>query len=1810
MTLRASFIWKNPDSTSNLNERLERVVNRGVIFGGNVVPGIGLNVVVDPSVAISFDGMTVVEDAPQTLPVLANEKNYIVLWAKYNAGGSPATPTLEWHSYKEADYLVHAQKDYLIVYCVADIPPAAVSVTPNDLYFDYRDEINPLGRDWYRGTAATPAALPVPPPHINRVGDFYFVLSDRTFHFWTGTAWSPLNTGSYNTETTLMNHMLVESQHERNVEGSGVVAGPRPNSAGNYASDTEILIVETPTVADQIGFDSFTADVNGHRVELHGQYVTMDPKPGIGERYDIIFLEVWREYIDPSAAVPEDIRYDRNPDGTLKYTISEVDEKLQKLEWQQGIPTAPPADNFNLNPIDADDHGWNVLRYRLGTASNLTATTLALYNPGHANVASDCTNIDGNPFTGQPAGSTADDRIWVAPAAVSSVDGYSWAIPLFVVKRTSLEVIPNAIQVFRDGVRFVFPVYPVADVSHSARKAIDSVYLKEETPFGVNHYPYDEPSGFLTGMDHVMQTGAFPTNLVVYDEQVKVRVRGIEDWLEFPCGPQLTMPSAPTAVNGWARNLVYLKMNITLYDNADGTANSEYLVSRRHRPYIPSNSSGTIRGQGWKRGYVQWQLVAEDLGNNDYLDEADAMVAAGWTRGDVTMAGSGAQYEDGGIWSKSIAIDADDRIHPFLAEWAIPIAVIHRKNTQPWAFDTNPNGSGAGRPDGLTDPDRVYPDDLVDLRHEVGIEEHELEERLKRDIDRMMKGQLRTRLANKHLGAGGTTGEVAGARILQADALGAVGGAAQLSAPDGVRKIWSDAREFYPVSIEFDILASSSGDLYNYNHAGTQGTLQIRAPGFPTAYAQIVRHTPAMLYTGADEGSIAYLKFYGPPCWTTQQERLLTTGNPVHPSPAAAKWIDSSGTPPVVVPPVPAGTEDEISFYYYPDITRPYTGGQGFDVTVTDAKGRAIEMTGEIDTTGITSGTAVLTWWVHFDRSFTGSNYSANYGLSGIPDTVHKVVKDPGGTDEELHVGPMYTTVRKPIVGTSITITDADVTAASGISGTVTLMGVDRLSAVAEDPTVLLGPATVTMNDARDTIVVDFGAGVFTGSVDMPVFFSTSDMNKWVEVGRGGKSVQAYFEWEELDIDHTVPAPSGDFSYSIGGATWRNVSVGGNTTSEAMPICWTRAALGADWNLVRNVPIGVLPETTEAGHEHSNLVSYKSDDFSQYALVIVPAHKALSTAASDRCVIHYTYTPYQGLSSDGEQQATIGTALPKCKELLHGKVEANSDFYVSQSGACSYFSGVDSWTGIPANHVGLGAASALLGSARFEMYNETIVVKGIQGGGTTDLTSRVLANHTCNAASMLRMPFPINTSMFASAYHTGAMNFDFDPARAGVASGYRCYAPGYEPVAPPSVPVPRIDQFVNSLTPLCTVGAPAQQEEGAVITPFMYTAGPYTTGELTTSRWETSGAAQQLDLYIDPRVKGSQVVKRLAVYADIDEFLTLWFTTLWENNGKQLPISGGSTLPSKYLTPVGSADPKWTSLQDLTLAGARRDVYYTVNPGSIIEWYLANSDNANRVNTATLVSYVQPAANDGYIYGSYAAIDTEEVYNKNTGTEAEFHVGRVTDIVTIPFGSSAHRRLLTWATGAVFFPEPATLEDSQSIGVTSLKGLQIEYPAWSPATIATLEGLLTATSDSRNAGRGIYLSGVGGASISYRYNMPVLVPGTGTPLADVCKDAHLLLDNNDLTPGAYPYMPGEPLFSDSGRVYYSSDHGGPMAYVCFGLLVNPTADTYKNQLVIQMSGGPTGGVGAASGAYTQDDLDGTAIDAFWPKGRPLLKSKK
>jgi hypothetical protein len=1747
MALTTSFKFRNADSTKDLNARLRRIVSRGIIVGGNVTSGVGLTVDIDPFRAVSFDGMVVLDEAGKSgLVVVDGVTNVIVVRAKYNELGSPTTPTLAYQVLEESVYNADPEKDFLIVFAKVSPPAFAVTVAAADIDFTERDEINALGRNQFRGNVANAAALPTPTSPTNRVGDFYFVDADNTFYFWTGSAWEALNTGSFNSEVSHMNDTLVQAEIRRYVDGSGVISGDRQTAGKSYSSALEVGIIEQPSIADQISVDAFSAYVNGLYVQTYARAVSLPTKPGVGTRFDLIFLEVWRE----SVSSPQTYAYGRNPDGSSTYDIDEVDTQGAEVLWSPGLA----GNNFDLPEIESRDHAWVVTKWRLATIENVTSD--ALYRPGENAVASLGLNIDGNAFA-TPAGTGIDPRIWMADAVTTSIDDKSWAIPLLVIRRQSTEdfTIANAVKIFRSGVRHVFPVYPVVDVSHGSREMLDTSFRREPANANTDALPFGEPSGFLdTIRTYAVQSGVGANTITIKPagQRMHVRFRGLEDWINPADDIDLGTPPGV----GYERTFVYLKMNITLYaDEETAPTTTPYsAVSAIHRPYIPSDVLGPS-DQGWKRGFVTYTVEVANLGAANILDTDDAMANEGWSRGDLSLPAA-EQYEDGGIWSRAITIDGDDRIHPHLTEWAIPLVLVHRRNSGVWNFNTNPNGTTASRPDDRTDATIIHEDDLVDLR-QLADTKVDFNELLEESLDRLTKGQLRTRLANKWAGTG-TGGTVAGSRILQSDHTSSTSPAAAFKMPtaDNMRRMWSDAREFQVVSRSFPLNAnfSDSENLIDYT-SGT-GQLVLRSPA---SLAYMVRGMPAVFYVDSDEGSGTYLEFNGPPCWSTRQD-----DGQAFPSPVRSKMIDTTT----------GATTDLFGAGIYED----------FSVTATDAQGRATEMTGTVPG-GPFAATdiAVLSWWVHYDRSLVAP-FNGNYGLAEIPDQVWSAeLNHIGGPAEELHIGTLYTTVRKTLAAsTTIVITDTDVQTASGVSGTTfTLVGVD-LTKIYFDGAASQ-PTSTTMNVARDTITITI-APAFTGDVDVVVFFRTDDVDKWIEVGRGSKSVRAIFEWNETTLDNASD-PDNPAALDLGNDVWQDAEVAGDHTS--MPIVWTRN--GADWTL-RSV--------SAEGYRNSNMMDIDinaSGVGDQFSLVIFPVHRTLTNAIGDEFIVNYTYTPYQGLSGDGGGTVVAATALAKIKPMLHGTIEENSDFHATQSGPASYFGGVDTFSGVPARPHLPDLNNLQMTISRFGDYNDTMLVKtNLRGSG--DLSHLQRGREYLNTAAVLRLPFPANPAMISGTYHLGVMEFDLDPGREGASAGFFSYAPGY----PGATTLPAVghtalqrDQYVNGLTRLAVRGEAKQQTESTYIpaSTYGFREGVATVDLGIAGIFSISGAGAVGQFWgrVDT-VRGSTLARAL-IRATVDKEPPT--PTAGRGTGVDVRnVSGPSTAsdrdttaPASYLL-AGGTELLKSSVNAIVDGVSSQDVFICCIPGSILQYLQsADLDNAHPVIQSDFSLGGAPLNN--FLFGTHLLIDSERSVYRHGQNPHESTTN--VDLIRLPLSSGNSRSIS---------------EGRHISSRTSLRGLLVEYPStWSGSVLTSLEAFWQASTTRR----GLYYG-----STEIRQNLPMLVPGSGTELSHMLQDGSVsaLLDIDDTAPLTFPYMPADPIFASSNRMYDSFDHGGPIAYVFYSVVINPTDDDLHGRAVMQISGGPTGPsrASAFTTTYTPDDLDGTAIDAFWPLYRPLIKS--
>src|SRR5579885_2764514 len=184
MPLRPLLVYKNADSTQDLNDSKKGFLGKGIYSGGAVdlVPG-QLQVTISPFIASGFDGMMVREDVDtHTFTVTANQTQRIVLRAVYVSGGPP---TLDMEVISEANFATDPQQQYLITFCQLVIPLGASQVLSSYINLNVRDDIDPTQRLTWRSPVATSASLPLPPTVDTRVGDVRVTVD--TFRTWIYT---------------------------------------------------------------------------------------------------------------------------------------------------------------------------------------------------------------------------------------------------------------------------------------------------------------------------------------------------------------------------------------------------------------------------------------------------------------------------------------------------------------------------------------------------------------------------------------------------------------------------------------------------------------------------------------------------------------------------------------------------------------------------------------------------------------------------------------------------------------------------------------------------------------------------------------------------------------------------------------------------------------------------------------------------------------------------------------------------------------------------------------------------------------------------------------------------------------------------------------------------------------------------------------------------------------------------------------------------------------------------------------------------------------------------------------------------------------------------------------------------------------------------------------------------------------------------------------------------------------------------------------------------------------------------------------
>lgn len=148
--LKSYFRWKNNDATLDLNLRLRTFVKRGVFSGGSLTPVTGLNtkVAVGPFEAMSFDGMTIVEDATTQVTVGLDQTSIISVKAVYQIA---ADPILAYEVNEVSVFNNLIDKDYHIVLGAVTVSSLDPEVPASGISYLLRDVTDKVGRSPFRG---------------------------------------------------------------------------------------------------------------------------------------------------------------------------------------------------------------------------------------------------------------------------------------------------------------------------------------------------------------------------------------------------------------------------------------------------------------------------------------------------------------------------------------------------------------------------------------------------------------------------------------------------------------------------------------------------------------------------------------------------------------------------------------------------------------------------------------------------------------------------------------------------------------------------------------------------------------------------------------------------------------------------------------------------------------------------------------------------------------------------------------------------------------------------------------------------------------------------------------------------------------------------------------------------------------------------------------------------------------------------------------------------------------------------------------------------------------------------------------------------------------------------------------------------------------------------------------------------------------------------------------------------------------------------------------------------------------------------
>lgn len=1228
MAIKPLLVFRNPDSTADLNSRAARILDRGIFDGGQLSPsGVALTVDVAPFVIVGFDGMVAVSDGTEALsvpvPAAGTEVSYLILHLEYR---SLTSSLANLQVIPETTWLTSVSKNFFVTFAKFSVDAGATAMTDPGVAIDYSvgDWAEKAGKAGWRAPVADVASLPDPTavvtgPNLgNRDGDVRLTLDTNTLFAWDETAgtWGAVG-GALDLREVVARADEFDNQVLRSWNGSGLVGTTNNDllDGRNKNIRDGVDWVLQSSLANRIDVAPIHAVVNGHFVKTEYTELTLTAPAAL--RFDCVYLEVWRETLAADVASET---YPNDPTVGGTSTFAQLRVHLETLLEQRTTP------NIGFSKIEVIN-ATTIVATRWRITSVAGVSTLSINDPLAAAITA--LNIDSNPFT--TLGAQNDPRVWRSTAP-SAYDGLSWAIPLMIIRRTLSEAGPTAfIEEFRNddnNNRYVYDISPRAEAGMGLIEVTQGAEFGEG-PLRSFSDATQLPSGWLGGFDEEIFSDSAGTIKV---PRSSFRLNGRT--LGAGAGATL-VPIPAAAASGARRDLVYVEVQGTTHTPGTFDYSGPQEVARYDR-------------QGLRTRFWVGRILVADVGT------ADTEFAA------MTNIGFAVNSEDPVAWTRTTTANEDNSLG---VVWGVPIALIHRRNTLAYDPTTADGRNGADRSGtpGLPDnsAEQPYDYEILDLRRRVIHTDGEMNQLLEESFDKLLRGELRTKFGDDVFDPGG---RIAGTQILQVDRIfnGATGGGyfSPTPNPDNRTGVWTESDEAEVLSWTFKnagILNVDPTGVFSWNGGFPSGQLTISAPpGHHLSFDQVItaegNAAPGNVSVLINEAGAATI------------ERNLRGGSLTFPPFSTA--TDAAGNLTSVVWDVTfPGTITAASADVYVQTwaVRPNRSTDAIYSTneslfsVPDIVHRA-----DLNGVRVNIGPILKTLSLTITTDLFGAG---RHGVVVDQATLGAAFPELGATIR------MYGFTNAHLRGDSILDSGSAYSIAfvrlTDIAGTA--LGLERM----EIEFTSLTAATV----AEVTIMCD-GA----------------DLNQWVEITPGSKQVRGMYSWAHADIDfvggvatHPGISPTAEHGNSTDFATVVPFSEVGldprgiqafsssgenSATSNSQVLAYSIQAGSYEyWTSSTNLPAGWSgpPSLTAAAFEDSvATVPVIGAGYNPYFSVHSTAHggnpdlrvvgvQKRPLLTTDDLRVFYLYTPYQGITSSLE-------------DFLQGPVQSVGDQYLISSG--------------------------------------------------------------------------------------------------------------------------------------------------------------------------------------------------------------------------------------------------------------------------------------------------------------------------------------------------------------------------------------------------------------------------------------------------------------------------------------------------------------------------------------------------------------